>query len=355
VNLSPFQDERGLLGLAFHPDFARNGRLYTYTSEPAIGDADFPAQGTSPDHYAAVTEWRVPQPANPLWVPDPASARIVLRVAEPQANHNGGALAFGPDGMLYIALGDGGSGNDQGPGHGSIGNGQDPGTVLGSILRIDPLGTGAANGQYGIPADNPGVPPAASEVGGSDGCLDGYCDEIYAYGFRNPFRFSFDSRSGTLVAADVGQNQIEEIDLVVKGGNYGWNLKEGSFCFSSGSVSVCQPGQVPETLIDPVAEYDHDEGIAVIGGFVYRGSALPPLNGRYIFGDFAASYGGDGRLFVSAGGGIRELRLRGQDSLGLKLLGFGQDAAGELYVLANANGAPTGTSGVVLKIVSPLP
>jgi len=357
VDLSPVQDERGFLGVAFHPDYATNGLLYTYTSEPASSPPDFSTMppGTLPDHQSVVTEWTVPNPRSPLSVADPGAARELLRVDQPQANHNGGALVFGTGKLLHIALGDGGSANDQGIGHGPAGNGQNPGTVLGSILRIDPLGNDSLNGQYGVPTDNPGVSPGPPPRGGSAGCLDGFCDEIFAYGFRNPFRISFDSPTGLLVAADVGQNDVEEIDIVVKGGNYGWNLKEGTFCFEPGAVSVCDPGQVPPGLVDPVAQYDHDEGIAVIGGFVYRGSAVPFLSGRYVFGDFARSFFGNGRLFVNAGLEIRELRIRGRSDLGVKLLGFGQDARGEIYVLGNAQGAPGGTSGVIMKIVAPFP
>jgi glucose/arabinose dehydrogenase len=351
--------ERGLLGVAFHPGFAVNGLFYTYTSEPVRAPADFstlPA-GRAPDHQSVITEWRARNPGNPGSGVDPASRRVLLRIDQPQSNHNAGAMNFGPDGMLYIALGDGGAGDDQGVGHSAIGNGQDTRNVLGDILRIDPDGSNAANGRYGVPLDNPfvrtGVP-----LGGQRGCRDGVCDEIFALGFRNPFRFSFDRARGHLYAADVGQHAIEEVDVVVKGGNYGWRIKEGSFCFNPNGTGdgfvtarrVCGPGD----LIDPVAEYDHDEGIAIIGGFVYRGASIPALSGRYVFGDLGS------RLFflterniVRPGGtvrsGIAEFRFAGRAGLGLSLFGFGQDAAGELYVLGNTNAG----TGVVLKIVPP--
>ncbi len=350
-------DERGLLGLAFHADFADPGkpgyrRLFTYTSEPVSGPADFTTDPppTTVNHQSVVAEWRV-NTLNPDTV-DTTSRREILRINQPQFNHNGGMLAFGPDGYLYISLGDGGAGNDVGDGHGASGNGQNKNTVHGSILRIDPLDpsmtTGSsdgpsANGRYRVPADNPFV--GASGV-----------DEIYAYGLRNPFRFSFDEATGRLIVGDVGQNRVEEIDIVVKGGNYGWNLKEGSFRFdpATGGVSTDLSG-LPPDLIDPVAEYDHDDGISIIGGYVYTGTAIPELAGKYVFGDFSRSLGSpDGRLFYAdlPTGQIVEFRIGPTDrDLGFFVKGFGIDAEGEVYVLASANLGPYGTGGVVLKIV----
>lgn len=351
-------DERGLLGFAFHPDYKDNGLLYTYTSEPLDGPADFSTMppGTLADHQSVIREWHVPNPGDVASVVDPASTRVLLRIDEPQFNHNGGCVAFGPDEMLYISLGDGGGADDRdgqnfigGPiiGHGLSGNGQNHGNVLGTIIRIDPDGTNSANGNYGIPADNPFVGPHPA------------VDEIFAYGFRNPWRFSFDSRRGDLYVGDVGQNDIEEIDIVVSGGNYGWNFKEGSFFFdhngnNPGFVTDVDPG-VPGGLIDPIAQYDHDEGIAIVGGFVYRGRAVPRLSNKYIFGDWNRNFfANNGRLFYLQinTGLIKELQLAGQDGLGLSLNGFGQDAEGELYVLGNTTGTPFGNTGVVQKIVS---
>jgi glucose/arabinose dehydrogenase len=361
-------DERGFLGVAFHPDYPANGLLYTYTSEPVNGPADFSTMppGTTPNHQSLLIEWQVPNPSDPSSVVDPNSARELIRIDEPQFNHNAGALVFGDDGMLYMALGDGGNADDQGVGHGS-GNAQNPSNVLGSILRIDPLGSNSANGKYGIPADNPFVN------------MPGYAAEIYAYGFRNPFRISFDMETGDLYVGDVGQNDLEEVHVVVAGGNYGWNVKEGSFCFDPNGTGPgfayeqdpC-PGETPD-MIDPVAEYNTSEslaenwdGRAVVGGFVYRGSAIPGLVGRYIFGDYTrfteSGVSNDGRLFflnkknivsnqMIKTSKIFEFQLVGQDALGMAVLGFGQDASGELYVLANQVGVPFGTTGVVLKIV----
>jgi glucose/arabinose dehydrogenase len=372
-------DERGLLAVAFHPDYANNGLLYTYTSEPLSGAADFSTMpaGTFANHQSVISEWQVPNPTDKASVVNPASNRVILRIDEPQFNHDGGGMGFGHDWMLYVSLGDGGGADDHDGqpfiggrpliGH-STGNGQDPSNPLGAILRIDPMGSNSSNGQYDIPADNPFVGQA------------GYLDEIYAYGFRNPFRFSFDMETGDLYVGDVGQNDVEEVDVVVSGGNYGWNAKEGSFCFD---INGPGPGfafeadpcpNEPTGVIDPVAEYNtaddlvqNQDGRAVIGGFVYRGGEIPGLVGRYVFGDFSlftdSGVNNDGRLFFLnkknivrhnqiKSSKVFEFQLEGQDRLGLSLLGFGQDAQGELYVLANGTGVPFGNTGVVLKITS---
>lgn len=338
-------DERGFLGVAFHPDYTTNGLLYTYTSEPATGSADFSTMpvGEAPNHQSVITEWQSTDPTNATAAIAPDSAREVLRIDEPQFNHNAGALEFDASGSLLVALGDGGAADDQGVGHVAGGNGQDPSNPLGAILRIDPLGDNSANGRYGIPADNPFV--------GDDGVLD----EIFAYGFRNPFRVTVDRVTGTIWAADVGQNDIEEVDVVESGGNYGWRIKEGSFLFDPngddpGFVTERSPGE-PAGLIDPVVEYDHDEGIAVVGGFVYRGDAIPQLRGRYVFGEFTDPDTGEGRLlYIAANGRIAEFRLEGQDGLGAFVLGYGQDASGEVYVLTNETGVPFEATGAVHRI-----
>ncbi len=345
-------DERGFLGVAFHPDYTTNGLLYTYTSEPAEEPAHFgtlPA-GMEPNHQSVITEWRLAEPGDPASTVDPGSARVLLRIDQPQFNHNAGAINFGPDDHLYIALGDGGGADDGQPviGHSPEGNGQDTTNPLGAVLRIDPRGTDSANGQYGIPADNPFVntddSPDADTVA-----------EIFAYGLRNPFRFSFDTTTGVLYLADVGQNDIEEINIIESGGNYGWNRKEGTFTFDpngdeSGFVTAGDPGG-SDNLVDPIAQYDHDEGTAIVGGFVYRGSSIPALQGRYVFGDFADPTGSGGRLFyLDTTGDIVELNLEDNESLGMSLLGFGQDASGEIYVLGNATGTPFGDTGLVLRM-----
>lgn len=348
-------DERGLLGLAFHPDFASNGFLYTYTSQPLAGAADYSTMpvGTLANHQSVVTEWNDPDPSDPGIPVNPASARELLRVDEPQFNHNAGALVFDNNSLLYIAFGDGGGADDVDgqdfvgapmTGHGT-GNGQDPSNPLGSILRIDPLGSNSSNGNYGIPPSNPFIGVA------------GHLEEIFAYGFRNPFRMSIDSISGELWVADVGQNDLEEINIVTAGANFGWNLKEGSFFFDAngnadGFVSNEDPG-VPAGLVDPVAEYDHDEGIAVIGGFVYHGNRHPGLQGRYVFGDFGAFGGSGGRLFyLDPNNAIQEFGIFGRTELGESLNGFGVDGNNEIYVLSNLTGTPFGVTGTVYLMES---
>ena len=216
-------DERGLLGFATHPDFANHPLVYTFTSESNAAAADFPAQmpvGKIPDHQSVISEWRI-DAANTNRV-DPASRREVLRLDKPQSNHNGGTMRFGPDGLLYVTLGDGGQANDAGDGHSPGGNAQNLMCILGKMIRIDVDGRNSANGQYGLPAGNP---------------FDGVSGlkEIYAFGLRNPFSFGFDRQTGQILLADVGQNKVEEVDIIVKGGNYGWNLKEGTFWFDPAS------------------------------------------------------------------------------------------------------------------------
>ena len=340
-------DERGLLGLAFDPGFAIPTspgfrRLFTYTSEPVSGTADLTDPfATTLNHHSVIASWRV-SPTNPNAV-DPATRQEILRIDQPQSNHNGGHIEFGPDNHLYIALGDGGGANDNNAnGHNpTIGNGQDNNIALGKILRIDISGTNSANGRYGIPSDNPFA-------------AGGGVREIYASGFRNPYRFSFNGNN--LLVADVGQNNIEELDLVTRGGNYGWRYKEGTFKFNpaDGTVSSDLTG-VPAGLTDPVFQYDHDEGITIIGGYVYRGGLLPDLAGKYVFGDFSRGFTTpNGRLFYAdlATAEIRELRIGANDNpLGLFVKGMGVDQNGEIYVLASTALGPSGTTGVVLKIV----
>lgn len=354
VALTPEYDERGLLGFAFHPDFNNPSapgfrKVYTYTSEPVSGPADFTVPNPNPfDHQSVVAEWQV-SVTNPNII-DPNTRREVMRVDEPQSNHNGGQLAFRTtDRYLYISLGDGGNANDVGDGHNPRkGNGQDKRNVLGKLLRIDPLDpalTGGSpdpiseNGKYRIPITNPFLNQPGSIA------------EIFIFGLRNPFRFGFDPVLDQLIVSDVGQNNIEEIDLGFSGKNYGWNRKEGTFLFNPVDGTITVDDNPDPRLTEPKAEYSHFDGIAVIGGYVYRG-ALAPLTGKYVFGDLLGPLG-SGRLFFTdlTDGTIFEFRLRNPSPLaGAFLKGFGRDDAGELYVLIDTNIGPSGTSGTVLKV-----
>jgi glucose/arabinose dehydrogenase len=352
-------DERGFLGLAFDPGFRHNGLLYTFTSEDPTAPADFTTQpGDMPGGgQAVVTEWSVQNRRADRIKVDPSSRRVLMRIDKPQFNHNGGDLAFGPDRMLYVSVGDGGAADDEGPGHVPGGNAQSlaDGNVLGKILRIDPHGDNSANGAYGIPADNPFVGRAGA-------------DEIYAYGFRNPYRFSFGRDDSRLFVGEVGQNDIEEVDVVRAGGNYGWPVKEGTFLFDNGgptgagSVTANSPGS-PAGLIDPVAQYDHTapggvrcqqgappsacQGIAVVGGYVAE--RVDGLEGHYVFGDYSRAFAQPlGRLFVKTRAGVKSL-----PDPGIAVFGFGQDRHRDLYVLGNSTGVLSGRTGVVLRIEEP--
>ncbi|HUG87414.1 MAG TPA: PQQ-dependent sugar dehydrogenase [Actinomycetota bacterium] len=351
-------DERGLLGLAFHPEYASNGRFFVYYSAPLREGA--PAGF---NHTSHISEFTVSDDADRA---DPSSERILLQVDEPQFNHNAGALAFGPDGYLYISLGDGGGANDVGLGHvedwyadNAGGNGQDvEQNLLGNILRIDVDG----GDPYGIPADNPFV----GTVG---------LDEIWAYGLRNPYRMSFDMATGDLFVSDAGQALWEEVSLVTRGANLGWNVKEGTHCFDAENPTQ-SPEECPDEvlsgpragdpLVDPVIEYANGRqpggiGLVVVGGFVYRSSTLPQLRGRYVFGDWSTSFGNpDGTLLVAKSRmkglwQIQELRVATSPTGRLDhfLLGFGQDMAGDVYVLGTERTGPTGATGKVWKLVRP--
>ena len=347
VPLNPDYDERGLLGLAFDPAFATNGRLFVYRGVPAT------AAGS--DHTDRLSEFHV-DPKTPDRV-DPATERAILEFDQPQFNHSGGALGFGPDGMLYLGTGDGGGTGDASEGHSPQGNAQDLQKLNGKILRIDVDRIGAK--PYAIPADN----PFASGAGGRP--------EIYAWGFRNPWRLSWEPGGARrLLVSDVGYGRYEEIDAVVNGANYGWRIREGRHCLDVAqpllSTDACPAtGPGGEPLVDPVVEYSHKQvGIAVVGGYVYRGSAVPALAGRYVFADLSRDWTGNvavprGSLLVAdpvAEAGVawawNRLAVAGQPILDAFVSGMGEDAAGELYVLTRSLLGPTGTSGRVLRIVA---
>ena len=279
--------ERGLLGLAFHPDYEQNRRFFVaYTSRPAGANT--------------VAEYRVSQDPERA---DPASGRILLAVPDPAANHNGGSLAFGPDGYLYIAMGDGGGQNDQ------FGNGQNLNSLLGKILRIDVDAAPAAGRAYAIPPTNPFA-------------AGGGAREIWAYGVRNPWRITFDRALGALFMGDVGGGAWEEInrqEADAPGGlNYGWPLMEGP---------QCRSGSCPANLVAPIAAYDHDSGCSVIGGYIYRGTAQPQLQGAYFFGDWCS-----GRIFSFDVAGAT-ITVKTVLASGLAVSSFGEDEAGELFVV----------------------
>lgn len=283
--------EQGLLGLAFAPDYASSGRFYVdYTDRDGDTRIVEYRRGSSPDRA------------------DPGSARQLLLQDQPEPNHNGGQLAFGPDGLLYIGLGDGGGGDDQ---HGAIGNGQNLGTLLGKILRIDPHASGGQ--PFGIPADNPFVGRRGAKAA------------IYAWGLRNPWRFSFDRETGDLTIGDVGQDHVEEVDFRTKGtgrgANFGWRAWEGR---RREDPSLAVHGDVK-----PVLQYTHDHGCSVTGGYVVRDPRLSSLAGRYVYGDFCA---GD---LLSAR--LRQGGASGRRSLGLhvgSLSSFGEDDRGRVYVVS---------------------
>jgi len=331
ATLSPGYDERGLLGLAFHPGYATNGRLFVYYAAPP--------PNTNFNNQTVLSEFKVSTASTNL--ADAASERVLLTINEPEFNHEGADIVFGPDGYLYLGPGDGGGGGDQ---HGTTGNAQLLNTLLGKILRID-VDSGSP---YSIPADNPFV------------STPGAMPEIYAYGLRNPWRFSFD-RGGTRqgFVADVGQNFYEELDILRKGANYGWRILEGNHAYDPGLAGTL--GVNIPALDYPIFEYVHGPlGIAIIGGFVYRGAGYPELVGKYVFGDFSTSFGvPDGQLYYleQTRPGIWE-RFSFQlypsgGRLGRFVKGFGEDEAGEIYLLSTTKLGPTGSTGDVRRLVRP--
>ena len=347
--------ERGSSQIAFHPQFDQPGtpgfgRLYASFSTSNTAPAPDFTTGQGRDHDEVVYELRTNNPAAAAFQSD-FTPRQVLRLAQPAANHNGGGLGFNPNavpgtpdyGALYYSSGDGGGAGD------TYNQGQNAATPFSAILRIDPLGTNGTGGDHGIVADN------AFASDGDAGTLA----ETYAYGFRNPQRFSWDSGdTGRLLAGDVGQGVVEEVDAVNNGGNYGWNRREGSFVFVNNNTVAYPPASDDPAFTRPIAEYDHSEGAAVSGGFVYRGDAIPELADKYVFGDL-----NNGRIFYfdadqDVGGGqsvLQELLLTEDAgatqrtllqiindtpgvSAGRADLRLGQDALRNLYLLNKQDG-----------------
>ena len=288
--------ERGLLSVAFHPDYASNGALLVnYTRNP--------------DGATVIARYHVSSDAN---VADAGSAEVLLVIEQPEANHNGGLIKFGPDGYLYIGMGDGGGAGDQ---HGTIGNGQDLDALLGKMLRID-VDSGEP---YAIPASNPFVDSTDARP------------EIWAFGLRNPWRFSFDRATGDLYIADVGQRAFEEVSFQAAsslgGENYGWRIMEGNHCFSP------REGCDQSGLTPPVAEYDHGFGCSITGGYVYRGAAYPWLNGLYFFADYCS-----GIVWSLERDASGRWNMVEQMRVGFNVSSFGEDEAGGVYLAGHDDG-----------------
>lgn len=284
------QNEEGLLGLAFHPNYKTDGRFFVYYTT------------TAAPHTSVISSFKVSRD-DPNRA-DPDSEQVILRVKQPFWNHNGGTLAFGPDGYLYIALGDGGSANDP------MGNGQNLKTLLGSILRID-VNRKTRRRNYAIPKDNPFVGRGKAAR-----------PEIYAYGLRNVWRMSFDRKTGKLWAADVGQKLWEEINIIEKGGNYGWNIREAMHPFASKSEAA------RKGMIDPIWEYHHDIGKSITGGHVYRGKRLPELAGKYVYADYVS-----GKIWALDYNAQSKTVTANHPIPGNKMpvITFGEDQSGEIY------------------------
>jgi quinoprotein glucose dehydrogenase len=286
------ENEEGFLGLAFHPKYKENGQFFIYYTSREIQPGGA--------HLSVISRMRV-SPEDPNKA-DVASEEVLMTIEQPFWNHNGGTIVFGPDGYLYIGLGDGGAANDP------HGNGQNLGTLLGSILRID-VDSRDEGLAYGIPDDNPFVG------------VEGARPEIYAYGIRNVWRIAFDRETGKLWAGDVGQDLWEEIDIIVKGGNYGWNLREGMHPFKGGA-------EASDAFVEPIFEYHHDVGKSITGGHVYRGQNVPALVGKYVYADYVT--GDIWALDYDEATG----QVRGNYSIPwekLPVMTFGEDEQGELY------------------------
>ncbi|HEY6166970.1 MAG TPA: PQQ-dependent sugar dehydrogenase [Verrucomicrobiae bacterium] len=349
-------DERGLLGLVLHPQFKKNRKFYVYYSAPLR-----PSAPKDWDHTGQLSEFTVK--AGDPHQADASSERVVIQIDEPQFNHNGGRIAFGPDGFLYIAIGDGGGQRDSAENHGPTGNGQNKDVLLGKILRID-VDKKDAGREYGVPRDNP-----FAKGGGRP--------EIFSYGHRNPWGVSFD-RGGRheLFEAEVGENMWEEINVIRRGGNYGWRLREGPAAFDPANP-LKPPEETPRKaadgtlLVEPIAFYknakghpgDPDlKGTSVTGGYVYRGKAIRELQGRYVFADWSRNWGvADGILLVATAPKSKQetswkveaLEVAGREKG--QLLGYvvalGEDGDGELYALTTMRNALSGNTGKVYKLV----
>ncbi|MCZ6531329.1 MAG: PQQ-dependent sugar dehydrogenase [SAR324 cluster bacterium] len=341
-------DERGTLGLAFHPKYKSNGKFYVHYSAPIVLEVEGLRHEIFGNHTTYVSEFKVSDNPN---IADPKSERVLLKVAQPQFNHNGGSMNFGPDGYLYISLGDGGFADDWGYGHNKkTGNAQDLSNLLGKILRID-VNSKSMGKEYGIPKDNPFVDKKGAQP------------EIFAYGFRNPWRMTFDTGGKRqLFVADVQQNSYEEVNIVTKGGNYGWRVLEGNHCFDylnpNDHLSSCNKSG----KIAPIIEYNHCNkfggkncfGVNVQGGAVYRGSHSA-WKGKYFFGDWSMTFGGkSGRIYAATnkGGKWSFERANVTNSPFIThVLAVTQDLKGNVYAMTTESLGPFGSRDKVYQIV----
>ena len=341
-------DERGTLGLAFHPKYKSNGKFYVHYRTPIDPKTAGLRHEIFGNHTTFVSEFKVSDTPN---IADRSSERVLLTVDQPQFNHNGGALAFGPDGYLYISLGDGGYADDWGWGHSrKTGNGQDLSNLLGKILRID-VDTKGKGMEYGITSDNPFVGKKDARP------------EIFAYGFRNPWRMTFDTGGNrSLFVADVQQNSYEEVNIVTKGGNYGWRVLEGTRCFDHLNPNDHKSSCNKSGKIAPIIEYNHCVkakgkncfGINVQGGAVYRGSH-GPWKGKYFFGDWSMTFGGKtGRLYVATESGGKWTFERvnvTNNAFKTHVLAVTQDLDGNVYAMTSDSMGPFGSRDTVYQIV----
>lgn len=321
VRVNSGYEEKGLLNIALHPKFSANGKFYLFYSRNTT--TQNPANNRKFDHTDVVAEYKMQPNSDKA---DPNSERIILTQDKPDGNHNGSGIVFGADGYLYVTFGDGGGQHDQ---HGTIGNGQDMTTWLGKVLRINV----DVDGTYSVPADNPFV--------GKEGIKP----EIWASGFRNPYRITLDKASKKLFVGEVGQDTWEEVDILEKGANYGWRLVEGNHCHNPAT------GCSFTGMTAPITEYHHSEGVSVLGGYVYNGKNVPSLKNKYLFGDWT------GPVWYLQKAGSKW--ARGKVTIknfpaGGKITGWGEDQSGELYYLINSEAGPGpygSTTGSVYKII----
>ncbi|MBX7082508.1 MAG: PQQ-dependent sugar dehydrogenase [Nannocystaceae bacterium] len=333
--------EQGLLGFAFHPGFPDDPRVYVSYS---------PVDGQGASAPTRVSEFTLME-GDPDHV-DPASERVVIEAAQPFGNHNGGMIAFGPDDLLYIGLGDGGDGGD------TPQTGRNTSVILSKLLRIDPEPDGTPDSPVAC-IDNPGNGVSCAELGPFDYTIppdnpfvgdDAFAPEIYAWGFRNPWRFAFDPQGGTLYVGDVGQGNYEEVDIVVAGADYGWSNMEGFHCFNGDCDEVMTPNAInADGITMPILEYTHDNGCSITGGAVYRSCEVPAWDGMYVYGDYC-----NGQLYAAVWDGSTVMDFGSVLSQGERILGNGWNAYGDVFI-TTVDAPPNGpiTDGFVYRLAPP--